>query len=220
VSPPDKNPSALGVFEFPLRHPGQYDDSETGTFYNYFRDCYDPVLGRYCQSDPIGLRGGINTYAYVGGNPLSYTDPEGLFYPGPAVIPPPLAVAFTAGSIIGTGIYSLFGNQIQAMLPDPTPSESPSSKSDPGLQQEIEMEANKREYKRRCNEPPPPGLNPCERAKWLLQRAQDCKRLRQANTNRWWGGTDTRHSPQLQSDLDAAIRNAAARVKKACQDCP
>lgn len=78
VSPPDKNPSGLGVFDFPLRHPGQYDDPETGLFYNYFRDCYDPVLGRYCQSDPIGLRGGINTYAYVGANPLLWTDPSGL----------------------------------------------------------------------------------------------------------------------------------------------
>jgi RHS repeat-associated protein len=77
VSPPDKNPSGLGVFDFPLRHPGQYDDPETGLFYNYFRDCYDPVLGRYCQSDPIGLRGGINTYAYVHGNPLAYVDPTG-----------------------------------------------------------------------------------------------------------------------------------------------
>jgi chitinase len=77
---PDQNPSGLGTFEFNQRMPGQYYDKETGLHYNYFRD-YDPSTGRYVESDPIGLDGGINTYTYGLGNPVSNTDPTGLFVP-------------------------------------------------------------------------------------------------------------------------------------------
>jgi len=75
--PANENPNGLGAFEFPLRFPGQYADKETNLAYNYFRD-YDAGIGKYVESDPVGLRGGINTYAYVSSRPLSYTDPDGL----------------------------------------------------------------------------------------------------------------------------------------------
>jgi RHS repeat-associated protein len=68
----------LGTFVFNLRIPGQYADADSELFYNYLRD-FDRFTGRYIQSDPIGLAGGVNTYEYVGANPLSVKDPRGLF---------------------------------------------------------------------------------------------------------------------------------------------
>lgn len=60
-----------------LRYPGQYYDDETGLHYNYLR-YYDPGVGRYISSDPIGIGGGINTYMYAFNNPKFWMDPFGL----------------------------------------------------------------------------------------------------------------------------------------------
>ena len=74
---PETNPASLGAFTQNLRFPGQYADQETGLNYNSQRD-YDATLGRYVQSDPIGLEGGINTYLYADASPQLFADPSGL----------------------------------------------------------------------------------------------------------------------------------------------
>ena len=75
---PAESVGGAGVaIEYNPRFPGQIFDKESNLHYNYYRD-YDPQLGRYVQSDPIGLAGGLNTYGYVGVNPLSQIDPLGL----------------------------------------------------------------------------------------------------------------------------------------------
>ncbi|WP_133856830.1 RHS repeat-associated core domain-containing protein [Comamonas sp. JUb58] len=67
----------------PIRLPGQIHDRETGLYYNRHR-YYDPQVGGYNTQDPIGLEGGANMFAYVEGNPLSFTDPMGLQRGAPA----------------------------------------------------------------------------------------------------------------------------------------
>jgi RHS repeat-associated protein len=90
----ENQPTNINNTVFNLRYPGQYYDAESKLHYNINR-YYDPATGRYTQSDPIGLSGGINTYTYVGGNSIKNSDPKGLqLIPGAVV-----------GATLGTVTY-------------------------------------------------------------------------------------------------------------------
>ena len=77
---PDRSFAFVSCSQLPdaaRKNAHRYDELASGpTYYNYFRD-YDPGIGRYSQSDPIGLSGGLNLYDYVGADPLNYVDPDG-----------------------------------------------------------------------------------------------------------------------------------------------
>ncbi|WP_272944636.1 RHS repeat domain-containing protein [Snodgrassella communis] len=89
-----------------LRFPGQYYDTETGLSYNYFRD-YDAKTGRYIQSDPIGIRGGVNTYVYAKNQPLKLIDPKGKN---------PLAGAVSGGAVSGGAVGGPPGALVGAIV--------------------------------------------------------------------------------------------------------
>jgi RHS repeat-associated protein len=138
---PEDNPNGAGKFVYNQRFPGQVFDAETGLFQNWNRE-YEPRTGRYVQSDPIGLAGGINTFAYVLGSPVMDSDPTGLANSGQMKKVP--GTNFTVridpphvpGQQSHAHVYDNKGNLITAVSKDGSPSH--------GMCPDVEMPKNKK----------------------------------------------------------------------------
>jgi len=96
----DRKVATTSIGDYNLGFPGQYYDAEGASWQNWFRT-YDGSVGRYTQSDPIGLAGGLNTYAYALGNPIQYIDPLGLYCLTAEQIQ---AMAGGLGGLVGGGV--------------------------------------------------------------------------------------------------------------------
>jgi RHS repeat-associated protein len=164
---PIENPSALGKFTYNLRFPGQLYDKETNNHYNYYRD-YDPQTGRYIQSDPIGLNGGINPFAYVGGNPVGITDASGL---APRRLDPSSQECVDLAAKIRrkSDLIAKLGRELDEdthRLPlYPSIPNLPAKMSRIGHAERLEQEIGFRQndiqlYNDKCGPPPPPTIPP------------------------------------------------------------
>ena len=200
-----------GFLEVTLRFPGQYWDGETQTHYNFNRD-YLPGVGRYIQSDPVGLDAGINHFAYANANPLSYFDSRGE-YAQVCLANPSACGAFLVSvpQLVGFACSAVIVSISTWML----------SSSD-GLSEEQEKQKidERRHYKYMCERQPNPfdqGENKCKWAEWEKNRLNNCARLR-SEWDKKWG---VEHNPQVYDDIAKRLKKILRILnsRECCDDC-
>jgi RHS repeat-associated protein len=177
------------LFIYNLRFPGQYFDAETGLHYNYYRDGYDPAVGRYTQSDPIGLEAGVNTYSYVNSAPITDSDPTGLDRKqgqgsSQSGIPS-LAPGFVPGTPENEELCRA-GNRFVDLLAYSVKNTLTGGGVD-----------RQREYERAknfCDTPPEPGRNDCATLSRQIEHAKACVKLYQEWDAKWAPG---RHAEKI-----------------------
>lgn len=209
------------------RFPGQYADEVSGLYYNYFRD-YDPTTGRYIQSDPIGLNGGINTYGYVLQNPVRYTDPKGLYTQtigygiGRVAVGP--AIDFGLGLLglgtLGVAIYEATNDEPDITAPvDRQADANARAGGPPGNCSNDELRRLQSDVNTYCKGN---GMQSCSvidscptlEAKLTLNR--QCALAREKVNNRCFAGGDAGHQQQASAAWNAVQRCTTAISANGC----
>jgi type VI secretion system secreted protein VgrG len=181
-----------------------YDDGVSGpTHYNYFRS-YQASQGRYSQSDPIGLGGGLNRFGYVNQNPLSDIDPEGLN--------PALAcyragrVGWEIGQRINPYVQPILASAIDSMLLSSSANASGAA---------AQRQAEYRNAKDFCDTPPPPGGNDCSTLSRQIDHAEETIRRYEAWDAKWLPG---RHAEKL-GTWKKRLQNLKDEHNQKCTQC-
>ncbi len=200
----NENPAGAGTFKYNLRFAGQIFDGQAGLHDNGHR-AYDPAVGGYTQSDPIGLAGGTySTYAYANGNPASVTDPLGLAPPArpgtpptvPTVWPPNVAIPETPENNAWVqSFWNWWTNSDAPPFPAAPPGDT-SAVTDPMQTARGNVADTQivKDYGEAASAARLCGTEPPDRCEWLKQNASKYRRDQVIATQKAWGCRGSRAS--------------------------
>jgi hypothetical protein len=154
------------------------------------------------------LQGGINTYLYANADPIAYTDPYGLTSAGmvfnPMVWGPPALMAAYWMYTHPDAAESLWDAMQREDVTD---------------WDEAQKDIDHKNYHRTCDRPPPPGLTPCQEARWQYRQAKACMRKRQDWEDRWGNAKTKAPHQRAMNQVKQRMKNAAQNIMKYCNPC-